>query len=102
MNLPLFAKKEKAQIVTNEKFPFLCMKMSWYLVGDLQFGLLSIKGHRLKYVGKVSIHTPGTLHAIPSILLNGLANSSQENPLFIIKGHTMPTWTMQTPSVMWD
>ena len=34
-NYPTPAKKERVQIVTNDKFPFLDMKMSWSPEGDL-------------------------------------------------------------------
>ena len=54
-------KEERFQIATNDKFPFLDMKMSWSHEGDLQFGVFRKKGQQLKYVGKESTHTPGTL-----------------------------------------
>ena len=38
-NYPTPAKEERVQIVTNENFPFLGMKMSWSLEGDMQFGV---------------------------------------------------------------
>ena len=47
--------------------------MSWYPEGDLQFGFFRKKGQQLKYVGKESTHTPGTLRAIPSKILNRLS-----------------------------
>ena len=55
------------------EFQFLDMKMSWFPEGDLQFGVFRKKGQYLKYVGKESTHTPGTLRAIPSGVLNRLA-----------------------------
>ena len=38
--------------------------------GDLQFSVFRKLGHKLKYVGKEITHTPGTLRAIPSGLVN--------------------------------
>ena len=38
--------------------------------GFLPQGGLSKKGHKLKYVGKLINHTPGTLCAIPLLVLN--------------------------------
>ena len=36
-NLPSYEKEDKVQILTNNKLPFLDMKMSWSPEGDLQF-----------------------------------------------------------------
>ena len=72
-NLPTPENEDRFQIVTNDKFPFLDMKMIWSPEGDLQFGVFRKKGQQLKYVGKESTHTPGTLRAIPSGVLNRLA-----------------------------
>ena len=44
--------EDQVQIVTNDEFPFLDMKMSWSPEGDLKFGFLRKKGQQLKYVGK--------------------------------------------------
>ena len=38
------------------------------------------KGQQLKYVGKESTHTPGTLRAIPSGVLNRLAKITSRKP----------------------
>ena len=65
-------KEERIQIVTNDEFPFLDMKISWSFEGDLQFGVFRKKGQQLKYVGKESTHTHGNLRAIPSGFLNRL------------------------------
>ena len=78
--LPLPEKEDRNQVPTNNKFPFLDMKMGWYLEGDLQFGVFRKKGQQLKYVRNGSTHTPGTLHKIPSGVLkppykNHLANN---------------------------
>ena len=54
--------------------------MSWSLEEDLQFGVLRKKGQQLKYVGKESTHTPGTLRAIPSGVLNHLAKLTSRKP----------------------
>ena len=43
-------KEDRVQIVMNDEFPFLDMKMSWSPEGDLQFGVFSKKGQQLKYV----------------------------------------------------
>ena len=59
-------KEDRVQIVTNNEFPFLDMKMIWSPEGDLQFGVFRKKVQQLKYVGKDITHTPGTLCAIPS------------------------------------
>ena len=54
--------------------------MSWYLEGDLQFGVFRKKGQQLKYVVKESTHTPGTLRVIPSGVLKRLAKLTSRNP----------------------
>ena len=56
------------------------MKISWSLEGDLQFRVFRKKGHQLKYVGKESTHTPVTLRAIPSGVLNRLAKITSRKP----------------------
>ena len=56
------------------------MKMSWSPEGDLQFGVFREKWQQLKYVGKESTHTPGTLRYIPSGILNRLAKITSRNP----------------------
>ena len=45
-------KEDQFQIVTNDEFTFLDMKMSCYPEGDLPFGVFRKKGQQLKYVGK--------------------------------------------------
>ena len=65
-NFPTPAKEERFQIVTNNEFPFLDMKMSCSPEGDLQVGVFRKKGQQLKYVRKESTPIPGTLHAITS------------------------------------
>ena len=78
---PLTPEKEDwVQIVTKDEFPFLDIKMSWSLEGDLQFGVFRKKGQQLKYVGKESTHTPGTLCAIPSGVFNCLAKLTSRKP----------------------
>ena len=56
------------------------MKISWSPEGDLQFGVFRKKGQKLNYVGQESTHTPGTLRAIPSGVLNRLAKLTSRNP----------------------
>ena len=73
-NFPTPAKEDRVQIVTNDEFPFLEMKMSWSPEGDLQFGVFRKKVHQLKYVRQDITHTPGTLRAIPSGVLNRISN----------------------------
>ena len=77
--LPL-QRKNGFQIVTNDEFPFLDMKMSWSPEGDLQFGVFRKKGQKLKYIGQEITHTPGTLRAIPSGVLNHLDKLTPINP----------------------
>ena len=56
------------------------MKMSWSPEGGLQFGVFRKKVQQLKYVGKESTHTPGTLRAIPSGVFNCLAKLTSRKP----------------------
>ena len=51
-NLPTPEKEYWVQIVTNDEFPFLYMKMIWSPEGGLQFGVFRKKGQQFKYVGK--------------------------------------------------
>ena len=81
-SLTLPTKEEKFQIVTNNKFPFLDTKMSWYLEGELEFRVFREKGHQLKYSGTGSTHTPGTLCAIPSGVLNRLSKLTFKKTFF--------------------
>ena len=73
-------KKERVQIVTNDKFPSLDMKMIWSPEGDLQFVVFSKNGQQLKYVGQESTHILGTLCAIPSGVLNCFSKLTSRNP----------------------
>ena len=66
--------------MTNDEFPFLDMKMSWSPERDLQFGAFRKKGQHLKYVGKESTHTPGTIRAIPSGVLICLSKLTPRKP----------------------
>ena len=59
-NPTLPEKEDRDQVVTNNEFPFLDMKMSWSPEGNLQFSVFREKGQQLKCVGKESTHTPGT------------------------------------------
>ena len=47
-NSPTPEKEVSVQIMTNDGFPFLNMKMRWPPEGDLQFGALIKKGEQLK------------------------------------------------------
>ena len=82
MNLTPSVKKDNVQILTNNKFLFLDMKMSWYPKGELQFGVFRKNVQQLKYVDTVSNHTPDTLHTIPSGVLNWLAKITSRKPSF--------------------
>ena len=68
--------------MTNDKLPFLDIKMSWSPEGGLQFSVFSKQRQKLKYVSKEITHTPGTLCVIPSGVLIHLANiNSQKKSL---------------------
>ena len=82
MNLPPFMKNDKVQTIANEELPFLDMKMSLSPKRDAQFGLFQKKGHQLKCVNKGSTYTTGTLCAILSGVLNGLAKLTLRKPIF--------------------
>ena len=56
--------------------------MSWFPEGDLQFGFIIKKGQQLKYVSKEITHTPGNIRAIPSGVLNHLAELASRKPSF--------------------
>ena len=73
-------KEDRVRIVMNDEFSLLDMKMSWSSEGDLPFGSKKKKGQQLKYVGKESTHTPGTIRAIPSRFLNHLAKLTSRKP----------------------
>ena len=62
------------------------MKMSWSSEGDLKFGVFRKNGHQLKHVGKDITHTPGTLRAIPSGVLNRLGKLTSRKPSFHSEG----------------
>ena len=78
-------KKDKVQTVTNDELPFLYMKTSWYLKGDLQFGFFEKKGKQLKYAGKVSTHRTVTICVILSVFPNCLAKLTSHKPSFHYK-----------------
>ena len=86
MSLPLPAKEDKVQVVTNDKSPFLNMKISWSPERGLQFGVFRGKRHQLKYVGMGSTDTPGTLRVIPSGGLNRLAKLTSQKLSFRSEG----------------
>ena len=66
--------------MTNDEYPFQDMKVTWSPEGDLQFSVFREKGQQLKYVGKGSTNTHGTLRAIPSGFLNRLAKITSQKP----------------------
>ena len=51
-NPSLPAEEDRIQVVMNDKFPFIDMKLSWSLEGDLQFSVFGRKGKQLKCVEK--------------------------------------------------
>ena len=58
------------------------MKMKCTPEGELNFSVFRKAGHQLKYVGKESTHTPGTLRAIPLVVHNCLVKlTSQKSSL---------------------
>ena len=75
-------KKDKVQIAANNELPFLYMEISCSPEVDLQFGVFRKKGQQLEYVGKGSTHTPGTIRAIPSGVLNRLAKLTSRKPIY--------------------
>ena len=79
-NPPPQVKEERVQTVTKDEFPFLDMKMKWTPEGELNFSVFRKSRQQLKYVGKETTHTPGTLRAIPSRVLNRLAKLNSRNP----------------------
>ena len=66
--------------MTKDEFPFLDMNMKWTPEGELNFSVFRKAGQKLKYVGKESTQTPGTLSAIPAGFLNRLAKLTLRNP----------------------
>ena len=72
-NSPPQVKEDRVQIVKKDEFPFLDIKMKCTPEGELNFSVFRKAGQKLKYFGKESTHTPGTLRAIPSGFLNRLA-----------------------------
>ena len=76
------ANMDKVQILTSNEFPFLDMKISRSPEGYLQFRLLKKKRQQLKYVGMGITHTPVTLRAIPSEVLNRLVKLTFAKTLF--------------------
>ena len=97
-NSPTPAKEEIFQIVTNNKFPLLDMKMIWSPEGDLKLGVFRKNGQQLKYVGKESTHTPGTLRAIPLGVLNRLTKLTSRKPSIHSEGVEKSPPTTQTLS----
>ena len=82
MDLPPSAEKDKVKIMANDKLTFLDMKMIWSYNGDLEFLVYRKKRQQFKYIGKWSTHTTGTLHAIPSGVLNCLEKITSRKTIF--------------------
>ena len=59
---------------------FLNTPNCWSPEGKLDFSVIRKSRHQLKYVQKESTHTPGTLCAIPSGVLNRLAKLGSRKP----------------------
>ena len=51
-NSPTPEKEDQVQIVREDEFSFLDIKMSWSHEEDLHFGVFIKKGQQLKYFGK--------------------------------------------------
>ena len=79
-------KEDRVQTVTKYESPFLDMNMKWTPEGELNFSVFRKAGQQLKYVVKESTHTPGTLRAIPSGVLNRLAKLTSQNPSLHYEG----------------
>ena len=60
--------------------------MKWTPEGELNFSVFRKSVHQLKYVGKESTHTPGTIRAIPSGVLNRPAKLTSQKPYFHSEG----------------
>ena len=56
------------------------MNMIWYPKGGVQLGMFKKNIQKLKYIGKESTHTPGTLHATPLGVLNLLTKLTSQTP----------------------
>ena len=73
-------KEDRVQIVTKDEIPFLDTRMRWTPEGELNFSVFRKAGQQLKYVGKESTHTPGTLRTILFGVLNRLAKLTSLKP----------------------
>ena len=62
------------------------MKMSWSQEGNLQVIMFREKEQQLKCVGEKITHTPSTIRAIPSGLLNRLAKLTSRTPSLHYEG----------------
>ena len=54
--------------------------------GEMNFSVFRKSGQKLKYVGKESTHTPGTIRAIPSGVLTRPAKLTSRKPYFHSEG----------------
>ena len=78
-------KKEKFQIVANDKFYLLFMEMSCSHEGDLEFGVFWKKGQEFNYVVRGITHTPCALRVIALGVLNRLAKLTSRKLIFYFK-----------------
>ena len=92
------SKKDKVQIVENNKLIFLYIKISWYPKEDQKFGVFSRKGHQLNYIGKGSTHTPINIRMIPSEVINRLEKLASRKFTFHSERVEMSTLATQMPS----
>ena len=69
------------QISANDEFTFLYIKRSWSPEGVLKFVVFRNNVQQFKYFGKVSTHTPVTLHAIPLGVLKCPAKFASRKPI---------------------
>ena len=79
-NSPSQAEEYRVQIVMKDEFPFLDMNMKWTPERKQNFSVFRKFGQQSKYIGKESTHTPSTLRAIPSGVLNRLAKITSRKP----------------------
>ena len=70
MNPPIYDNKYRVNISAANGLHFLDINTSWSPEGDMKFGIFRKKVNQLKYVRKFSTHTPDTLRAILSGVLN--------------------------------
>ena len=72
MNPSTYDNKYRVNIGAANGLHFLDINTSWSPEGDMKFGTFRKKVNQLKYVRKVSTHTPNTLRAPPLVFLKCL------------------------------